>query len=221
MLTMKMHVKTGQKCLIDTLAEREACVYCVAYGPVCQLSRDLTNSTITTWEKEGVVYPLQASKGVFSTGGMDNIDYNPTSTTTSAQSVLHGTWISLIQHHESNQLPVPIERSVLDTSMTEKNNVPPLPVSFTTMDDVTLPKGERICSCHPSVTAYIPCGGSLNAIIEPAFEWLDHLHNFLRKDLNKEDNISWAAYTMLLTGNHHPAYPSHTCCLFSLNQPIT
>jgi hypothetical protein len=37
---------------------------------------DLANSTIATWEKEGVVFPTKATKGAFTTCGVDNIDYN-------------------------------------------------------------------------------------------------------------------------------------------------
>ncbi|ELU05323.1 hypothetical protein CAPTEDRAFT_216554 [Capitella teleta] len=84
-LAMKIHMKTGQKTLVDTLAERGLCT---SYSRTNQIACDLANIAITIWE-EGVVFPLQAEKGVFTTGGMDNIDYNPSSAT--SQITLHGT----------------------------------------------------------------------------------------------------------------------------------
>ena len=92
MLAMKVHMQTGnyKESLVDTLAERGICV---SYHRLRQLSTDIANSVITHWEHEGVVVPFQATKEVFTTGGVD-IDYNPSSTTASSQSVLHGTGIS-------------------------------------------------------------------------------------------------------------------------------
>ena len=95
MLAMKVHMKTGKESLVDTLAERGICV---SYHRLRQLSTDIANSVITHWEHEGVVVPFQATARVFTAGGIDNIDYNPSSTTASSQSVLHGTGISILQH---------------------------------------------------------------------------------------------------------------------------
>ncbi|ELU12680.1 hypothetical protein CAPTEDRAFT_188022 [Capitella teleta] len=93
-LAMKIHMKTGQKTLVDTLAEQG---HCTSYSRTNQIACDLANTAITIWEEECVVFPLQAEKGVFTTGGMDNIDYNPPSAT--LQITIHGTGISIVQHH--------------------------------------------------------------------------------------------------------------------------
>ena len=99
-LAMKLYMKTSKECLVDMLAERGICI---SYHRLRQLSTDIANSVITHWEHEGVVVPSQATKGIFTTGGIDNIDYNPSSTTSSSQSVLHGTSISILQHFSHGQ----------------------------------------------------------------------------------------------------------------------
>jgi hypothetical protein len=90
------------------LAERSLCI---SYGRLRQLSTDISNSVIALWEKEGVVFSSQATKRVFTTGGIENIDYNPSSTSAKSQSILHGTGISILQyisinHTENPQDPI-------------------------------------------------------------------------------------------------------------------
>ena len=63
MLAMQLHFH-GEKRLVDLMAKRRICV---SYDRLRQLSTDLANSTIATWEKEGVVYPITAEKGLFTT----------------------------------------------------------------------------------------------------------------------------------------------------------
>ncbi len=70
------------------------------YNRLRVLSTDIANSVIGHWEQVGVVVLTQAVKSVFTTGGFDNIDYNPSST--AAKSVLHGTCISIYQNFSSN-----------------------------------------------------------------------------------------------------------------------
>lgn len=68
----------------------------ISYDRLRVLGTDMANSVIRHWEDIGVVVPPQAIKNVFTTGGFDNIDNNPSSTM--AESALHGFCISLHQH---------------------------------------------------------------------------------------------------------------------------
>ena len=79
----------------------------MSYDRLRMLSTDIDNSVIGQWEEGGVVVPPQAIKDVFTTGGFDNIDHKPSSTT--AKSALHGTCISIHQHFS---LDTPVERVV-------------------------------------------------------------------------------------------------------------
>ena len=83
-LAMKLHLKTGSASLVQTMHQRGLCV---SYDRLQSFSTDITNSVTSHWEQIGVVVPPQAVKGVFTTGGFDNIDHNPSSIT--ATSALH------------------------------------------------------------------------------------------------------------------------------------
>ena len=52
------------------------------------------------FQQDGVVCPLNLNSGLFTVGALDNIDYNPSSTT--AQGSFHGTGISLFQFPSSS-----------------------------------------------------------------------------------------------------------------------
>ena len=60
----------------------------MSYDCLNTFSTDIANSVISHWEQIGVVVSPQVIKGVFTTGGYDNIDRNASTTAISA---LHGT----------------------------------------------------------------------------------------------------------------------------------
>ena len=74
------------------------------------IKTDIFKSVIINWEEKGLVYPYPVTENEFTTGGLDNIDYNPTSTTASPDSVLHGTSISILHYNpvsHANQIEIP------------------------------------------------------------------------------------------------------------------
>ena len=85
--------KLRKRDLIDTLFQRGLSV---SYDRVFQLSTDIANAVIDQYEDDGVVCPTILREGLFTTGNLDNLDHNPTST--SAQSAFHGTALSMTQH---------------------------------------------------------------------------------------------------------------------------
>ena len=86
---------------------------------------------MTLWEKIGEVVPVQATRGKFTIGGIDNIDYNSSSTTAASDSVLNGTSISILQHFTYGQ-ENPVELTLFDPKQMRKNTVKPLPAYFST-----------------------------------------------------------------------------------------
>jgi hypothetical protein len=92
-LGLLVHNKTRKRNLVDTLFQKGLSV---SYDRVLQLSTDMANDVLDTFEDEGVVCPTILRSNLFTTGNLDNIDHNPTST--SSQSAFHGTAISLTQH---------------------------------------------------------------------------------------------------------------------------
>ncbi len=59
-------------------------------------STSLANSVCDLYHEQNVVYPVKLRKNVFTTGEMDNIDHNPSSTT--SKDSFHGREISLLQN---------------------------------------------------------------------------------------------------------------------------
>ena len=60
------------------------------------ITSDIANTVIARYESGGVVCPSKLREGLFTTAAVDNIDHNPSSTTSSDS--FHGTAISLVQH---------------------------------------------------------------------------------------------------------------------------
>ena len=224
MIAMKIHMKTGKECLVDMLAQRGICV---SYKRLRQISTDIANSVITDWERKGVVVPSLASRGIFTTGGVDNIDYNPSSTTALPQSVLHVTSISVLQHFSLSQVTsIKEQDDIMYHEEMGKKDVKPSPISYTMIDDVSLPRNDtttvpnlKDLNSHPFIAS-----NSLNNILQDGYNWLDHVSQRLKDTLGKEEWISWAAY-YATQSNHLPQSltRSHVLPLLmdTANSPMT
>ena len=67
----------------------------ISYNRDLELENMLATAVCKQFEDEGVVCPAKLQKGLFVVGALDNLDYNPSSTT--AQDSFHGTGISVFQ----------------------------------------------------------------------------------------------------------------------------
>lgn len=192
MLAMKAHMTTGKESLVDLLAERGICV---SYDRLRQVTTDIANSVISKWEEQGGVVPTQSTKGIFTTGGADNIDYNPSSTTATSQSVLHGTSISILQHFPTNQKEQD-EGPILRESEIGQRTVKPLPLTYTSMEDISYHQDEivHVPVLHDVNSHPVPASRSLQMVLQEGYAWLEHVNNHVGKPLEKEEWISWAAY---------------------------
>ncbi len=219
-MAMKVHLQTGRESLIDDLHQRGLCI---SYDRLRVLSTDIANSVIGHWEKVGVVVPPQAVKHVFTTGGFDNIDHNPSSTT--ATSALHGTCISIHQHFSSDTQQVANLDEILNPDEMGKKTVRSLPTSYTGMDmNISLPNDEVLhvpvlmTNSHP-----IPAARSHTSIIEESYVWLERVRTLSQQVIEPGEWISWAAYHASIT--EPPATPptkSYMLPIFieSSNSPI-
>ena len=149
-LAMNLHPKTGSASLVQTMHKRGLCV---SYDRLKTLSTDLANSVISHWEQIRVVVPPQAVNGVFTIGGFDNIDHNPSSTTSA--SALHGSCISIQQHYSSFDQRTQNVTDILNPSETGNKYVRNLPNFYTNMElDVSLASKEVL---HvPSLSVHNP-----------------------------------------------------------------
>lgn len=220
-MAMKLYLQSGRESLIDVMHKRGLCI---SYDRLRVLSTDIANSVISHWEQVGVVVPPQAVKQVFTTGGFDNIDHNPSSTT--AKSALHGTCISIHQHFSSDTKQTENLTDILNPAETGKKVVRALPAFYTTVElDVSLPSDDVLhipdlkTNCHP-----IPASRPLSTIIQEEYTWLERVKVLLSKEtLEEGDWISWAAYFASMTESPHtPPSKSYMLPLFteSSNSPI-
>ena len=76
-LGLLVHNKTRKRDLIDILFERGLSV---SYDRILQPSTDMANAVIDQYEDDGIVCPTIPKEGLFTTGNLDNLDHNPTST---------------------------------------------------------------------------------------------------------------------------------------------
>ena len=90
---MKTHCVTYKRNLIDTLLSFG--MY-DSYNLLLQLTSNIANRACQHFTMDGVDCPLKMRNGLFTTGAVDNIDYNPNSAP--AKDSFHGTGISLMQH---------------------------------------------------------------------------------------------------------------------------
>ena len=88
-----LHAHTRNKELVDRLSHLGLSI---PYDRVLQLSAQVGNNVCQQFHREQVVCPPKMRDEVFPTAAVDNIDHNPSATT--SKDSFHGTGISLIQH---------------------------------------------------------------------------------------------------------------------------
>ena len=131
-----IHTKTRRRDLVDELYRLGLSV---AYDRVLSISSALGDNICRYFQLEGAVCPPKLKGGLFTTGAVDNIDHNPSST--SAQDSFHGTGISLFQHPNSD---VPGVQRIVDTDSiaSTATTVVHLPESYTSVPPVILRKRD-------------------------------------------------------------------------------
>ncbi|KAJ8396338.1 hypothetical protein AAFF_G00019150 [Aldrovandia affinis] len=179
-----IHTKTRKRDLVDTLFHLGLSI---SYDRVLSISTDLGDRICRFFQKEGTVCPPELKSGLFTTGAVDNIDHNPSST--SAQDSFHGTGISLFQHPNSDSRGV--QRVVPDDTATSAAH---LPQSYTIVPPVVRGK------CDPPVPKLAGPNKSDCQLIPQAmqmeYRWLEQMEKTVISDtpLQGDETVSWAAY---------------------------
>ncbi len=132
-----IHAKTRKRDLIDIMFERGISV---SYRRVLQVSTTEANRVIDQYDRDGVVCPTALRNGLFTTGNLDNIDHNPSSTY--AQDAFHRTALSLTQHttHDNSGNPCVQNETVIEQS--ESRTMKQLPDEYTYVLHDTIPNRE-------------------------------------------------------------------------------
>uniref|UniRef100_UPI0035902B8E protein mono-ADP-ribosyltransferase PARP3 isoform X1 n=2 Tax=Myxine glutinosa TaxID=7769 RepID=UPI0035902B8E len=135
----------------------------ISYDRVLSISTDLGNRICRFFQNEGTVCRPELKSDLFTTGAVDNIDHNLSST--SAHDSFHGTGISLFQHPNSDSRGVQ-RVNPDDTSTTDAH----LPQSYTIVPPV-------LGKCDPPVPKLAGPNKSNCQLIPEAMqiEYRDHM----------------------------------------------
>ena len=126
-------------------------------------------------------------KGLFTVGALDNLDYNPPSTT--AQGSFHGTAISVFQFPTHNNSGISEEPVVINPLLTGKFSLPDIytnvPAVACNVNAVTIPE------CRNSINK---TQGNFEEARTKQMEWINHAIQLVNKEQIVNDCISWSAY---------------------------
>ena len=159
----------------------------VSYDRVLHLSAQMGNDVCEQFHREHVVCPPKLRYHVFTSSAVDNVDHNPTSST--SKDAFHGTAISLIQHPAYNGAGE--DRSISVGVAPCSKSVGNLPQFYTDVPPVT----GRIKNIPvPATTLSSLKRESYKQQTENDYLWLDHTRRALEGENQCLENISWAAY---------------------------
>lgn len=184
-IALNVHTQTRSKKLVDNLYNLGLSV---SYGRIDELSNGMATAVCEKFKSEGVVCPPNQRLGLFTVGALDNIDHNPSSTT--SQGSFHGTDISVFQFPTETECGT--LRPNISLAEPKSNKDFTLPENFSTVPALSFKVTDVSV---PSIKNTV-CDTNLHVESGLAQEkcWLDHGIQLLDKDLEREDYISWSAY---------------------------
>ena len=137
---LKIHGATREKSLIDTFYKLGMCIL---YDTLLSISIDITNSIIDRYDRDGIVCPSKLRDGIFTTAAIDNIDHNPSST--SSHDSFHGTAVSLVQHPTTKKPGTDRATDVFDPSKSSTSKkIASLPSYYSEVPPLTLPSSDIV-----------------------------------------------------------------------------
>ena len=188
-IALKVHVETRKKDLVDKM---HSMGLSISYDRLLGISAEVANTVCAKYEAEGVVCAPNLVKNIFTTGAVDNLDHNPSSTTSSSS--FHGTAISIMQH------PAPEDdirhaRPVIDAKSQGKRSIPQLPASYATVHPAALFNKNPVVP--PVFGPVRPDIRDTPTAVDEEHEWLEHVNNNMEMEdlvITKDSNLSWAAF---------------------------
>ncbi|PIK38149.1 hypothetical protein BSL78_25014 [Apostichopus japonicus] len=172
---MMLHAHTRKKELVDRPSHLGLSI---SYDRVLQLSAQMGNNVCRQFHREQVVCPPKMRGEVFTTAAVDNIDHNPSATT--SKDSFHGTAISLIQHPG-------------ESGDARSKTVAPLPHYYTDVPPVTSSIKKSPVPAAGVVSLAI---GDLKQQTDEEYQWLGNAKQVLEYNTGTVDNenTSWAAF---------------------------
>ena len=145
-LGLYIHTITRSRKIIDNLFKHGIAIN---YDRVMTLEKQLSTAICKRFEEENIVCPPNLRKGIFTVGAIDNIDNNPSSTTSKGS--LHGTGMSIFQFPTQetpgiSRIPITLEDECTDIAIC-------LPESYTDVPHTEHKTITNMCQRWPYVMA--------------------------------------------------------------------
>ena len=165
----------------------------ISYERVLEIETATGNKIFERFELEKTVCPPTLRKGSFTYGAIDNIDHNPSSST--SQSSFHGTGISLFQNREQENDGEGRLTEYVPVKDIKRERQLPLPTAYTQ----AMPAAMRRDHPEKDTEQLTPEGYFANTeIVESKYSWLQHNKsvpdNTNIEDVTAASNASWAAF---------------------------
>jgi hypothetical protein len=178
-LGLNIHAVSRSKKIIQTLNDIGLSI---SYDRVMQLEDQITSSVCERFEKDDVVVPALLKKNCFTVAALDNIDHNPSSTTSIGS--FHGTGISLFQFlNEQAEVRPPICLPPEGQGKKLLNSYTLVPeLALQTSSVKVLPSEEKTVQ------------RSIQPEIGQEYQWLKQSQQLLSNDLETGVKLSWSAY---------------------------
>ena len=179
---MNVHALTRSKKLIQQLYHIGISI---SYARIMEIEDLIANCTCERFAEDGVVYPACLRKGLFTVGALDNLDHNPSSTTSLTS--FHGTGISLFQLPTKSRPGESRTPIAIPPHGNEKHS---LPDSYASVPALAL---KTTAAMVPECDVF-PVESCLEEAIATEQSWAEHALPLLGTELGSTDAIAWAAY---------------------------
>ncbi|KAI8503415.1 hypothetical protein Bbelb_192360 [Branchiostoma belcheri] len=186
---LKVHALTRKRQLVDSLFDLGVSA---SYDRIMDIVTSLGNNVCDYYQHIGTVCPPQIQKGQFITAATDNIDHNPSSSTSTGS--FHGTSLSLFQNSVDNNISSESNSTFTNTITTVKGQrkVMDLPIVYTEVKPTGLPSSDVYVPLYAgNMTSSLD---TLKVEMEKEVCWLSHVEELYADDISSESNVSWAAY---------------------------
>ena len=179
---MNVHALTRSKKLSEQLYHIGISI---SYDRIMEIEDLIANCTCERLAEDGVVYPACLRKWLFTVGALDNLDHNPSSTTSLTS--FHGTGISLFQLPTKSRPGESRTPIAIPPHGNEKHS---LPDSYASVPAVAL---KTTAVMVPEYDVF-PVESCLEEAIAKEQRWAEHALPLLGAELGSTDAIAWAAY---------------------------
>jgi hypothetical protein len=187
---LSTHARTRKKDIVENM---HALALSISYSRVLELSADISHKSLELFEREKCVCPPNLKCGLFTTAAVDNLDHNPSSTTSTES--FHGTGISIFQHPSPYCCGTPRSMPALTNVSCDKSlKVPCLPLAYTTV----LPALLQHCflnslMCHRFRLCWHSPWLNLNLLLAPyIFEMKAGWHTSRRQLTSIQTRLRWS-----------------------------